>query len=406
MSTPQKSGEQDRGDKPDQQSEESVEPQASQRPGDQEADGKPGQQSEESVESQASQRPGDQEADGKPGQQSEESVEVNDGKPVAGPADVEAGPADVEDGPEPKRPQAETSGQPAQPEAKEADGNRLGQPAPGGPAGGPKPPVVPSQPGTNGAAKPPAETRPVVTGTAAPKPPSTPAQPAPAQTGSADTPIVAGAAAPKQPTPAPGGGAETGGRGAAKAEARAAAQMKAAVIDGPTRNIARTDLAKDMPDLSSVKHPAPSRATAPTGSSAPAGVSKPTAAPRTVSAPAEGKKLRATVQVRRIDPWSTLKVSLVISIALFFVWMVAVGLLYLVLDGMGVWDRLNTAFNSIVTDASSGGLVTSGQVFGYSALIGLMNMVLLTALATIGSFIYNLCSDLVGGVQVTLADPD
>ena len=119
-----------------------------------------------------------------------------------------------------------------------------------------------------------------------------------------------------------------------------------------------------------------------------------------------GEPLRATIQVRKIDPWSTLKVSLVLSVWLFFVWMVAVGLLYLVLDGMGVWDRLNNAFTDIVSDGSSDGLVTAGQVFGYSAVVGLISAVLLTALATIGSFIYNQCSDLVGGVEVTLADPD
>ncbi|RVW02331.1 hypothetical protein EF834_12050 [Rhodococcus spongiicola] len=396
---------------PDQQLEESVEPRgsqdpveprASQDPVEQDRGGKPDPQSQDPVEPRASQDPVEQDPGDMPDPQSQDPVEPrasrdsgkdSGGKPVAGPADLG-------EGPEPQQPPAETSEQPGQqPVAKQTDGDRPDRPAPAGP----------SRPGANGAAKPPAETRPIVTGTAAPKPPSMPAKPPPAQVGGPDTPIVAGAAAPKQPAPAPGGGAEAGDRGAAKADAKAAARAKAAVIDGPTRNIARTDLAKDMPDLSSVSHPAPSRSTTPagpTGSTAQVDVHKPTAAPRTVSAPAEGKKLRATVQLRRIDPWSTLKVSLVISVAMFFVWMVAVGLLYVVLDGMGVWDRLNSAFNSIVTDASSGGLVTSGQVFGYSALIGLMNMVLLTALATIGSFIYNLCSDLVGGVQVTLADPD
>ena len=34
------------------------------------------------------------------------------------------------------------------------------------------------------------------------------------------------------------------------------------------------------------------------------------------------------MQIRRIDPWSTLKVSLVLSVALFFVWMIAVAFLY------------------------------------------------------------------------------
>jgi len=185
--------------------------------------------------------------------------------------------------------------------------------------------------------------------------------------------------------------------------ASAGAQVsKSAVIDGPTRHIERKDLAKDLPDLSSVKHPtasAPSTGETPqVGTAAPAAVG-PTVIPA-------GEPLRATVQVRRIDPWSMLKISSVISVSLFFVWMIAVGLLYGVLAGMGVWDRLNSAFTDIVSDAGSDGLISVGQVFGYATVIGVANTVLLTALATLGAFIYNLCTDLVGGVQVTLADPD
>ncbi|NGP05628.1 hypothetical protein G6038_09035 [Rhodococcus sp. 14C212] len=180
---------------------------------------------------------------------------------------------------------------------------------------------------------------------------------------------------------------------------RSAAKAKAAVIDGPTRHIERKDLAKDLPDLSTVKHPLPS---APAEES---GAAQPVAAVA-AAARVPGEPLRATVQLRRIDPWSMLKISSVISVSLFFVWMVAVGLLYGVLAGMGVWERLNSAFTDMVSDTGGGGLITAGQVFGYATVIGLVNTILLTALATLGAFIYNLCTDLVGGVQVTLADPD
>ncbi|WP_037174957.1 DUF3566 domain-containing protein [Rhodococcoides fascians] len=179
-----------------------------------------------------------------------------------------------------------------------------------------------------------------------------------------------------------------------KTERREAARSKAAVIDGPTRHIERKDLAKDMPDLSAVRHPEQSQA----DRAAPAAI---TAVPS-----ADGNPLRATIQIRKIDPWSTLKIALVIAVSLFFVWMVAVGLLYAVLDGMGVWDRLNSAFTEIVNESGDGGLVSAGQVFGYAAVIGVINVVLFTALTTIGAFIYNLSSDLVGGVEVTLADRD
>lgn len=119
--------------------------------------------------------------------------------------------------------------------------------------------------------------------------------------------------------------------------------------------------------------------------------------------------VRASMQIRRVDPWSTLKVSLLLSVVLFFVWMIAVAFLYLVLGGMGVWSKLNSNVGDLLTSASgsSGGeLVSSGTIFGGAALIGLVNIVLMTAGATIGAFIYNLTTDLVGGVEVTLADRD
>jgi hypothetical protein len=89
--------------------------------------------------------------------------------------------------------------------------------------------------------------------------------------------------------------------------------------------------------------------------------------------------------------------------------MIAVGVLYLILDGMGVWDQLNNSFGTLVSSdasAESSFEISAGGVFGIAALIGAVNVVLFTALATVGSFIYNLSSDLVGGVEVTLADRD
>ena len=128
-----------------------------------------------------------------------------------------------------------------------------------------------------------------------------------------------------------------------------------------------------------------------------------------VATRAQPGPVRASMQIRRIDPWSALKVSLVLSVALFFVWMIAVAFLYLVLGGMGVWSKLNSNVGDLLTSASGqagGDLVSSGTIFGGAALIGLVNIVLLTAMATVGVFIYNLTTDLVGGIEVTLADRD
>lgn len=118
---------------------------------------------------------------------------------------------------------------------------------------------------------------------------------------------------------------------------------------------------------------------------------------------------RARLQLRHIDTWSALKISLVLSIALFFIWMVAVGVLYGVLSALGVFGTLNELFGQIgsASGSDSGGeVVTPGLVFGGAAVIGAINIVLLTALCTVGTFIYNLCSDLVGGLEVTLSERD
>lgn len=169
--------------------------------------------------------------------------------------------------------------------------------------------------------------------------------------------------------------------------------------------------ASELPDLSG---PMPR-------ASAPRKADTPVASGPGRSATAEGREsrvqvtsrrargpVRASMQIRRIDPWSTLKVSLLLSVALFFVWMIAVAFLYLVLGGMGVWAKLNSNVGDLLnnTSGSSGELVSSGTIFGGAVLIGLVNIVLMTAMATIAAFVYNLTTDLIGGIEVTLADRD
>lgn len=132
-----------------------------------------------------------------------------------------------------------------------------------------------------------------------------------------------------------------------------------------------------------------------------------TAAPTALRRPGRGPR-RASLQVKRVDPWSVLKLAFVLSVALFFVWLVAVGVLYGVLDGMGVWDRVNGTFNEFSqgsgTTSNSGPLITASRVFGIAAIIGAINIVLFTALATVGSFVYNVSADLAGGLEITLAE--
>jgi Transmembrane domain of unknown function (DUF3566) len=145
----------------------------------------------------------------------------------------------------------------------------------------------------------------------------------------------------------------------------------------------------------------------PAGGAAAAGAAAATATRGRGRAAGRGPR-RARLQLRHIDTWSALKISLVVSIALFFVWMVAVGILYGVLSGLGVFQTLNDLIGQLSTasgsEAASSGVISAKVVLGGAAVIGAINIVLLTALCTVSAFVYNLCSDLVGGLEVTLAE--
>jgi hypothetical protein len=117
---------------------------------------------------------------------------------------------------------------------------------------------------------------------------------------------------------------------------------------------------------------------------------------------------QAALQLKRIDPWSALKLGLVLAVVLFFIWLVAVGVLYGALDGMGVWDRLNGTYADLVSgDTPTGSpLISAGRVFGFAAVIGAINSLLFAVAVTVGAFVYNVSADLVGGIELTLSERD
>jgi hypothetical protein len=117
---------------------------------------------------------------------------------------------------------------------------------------------------------------------------------------------------------------------------------------------------------------------------------------------------KARLVIKHIDPWTVMKLSFVVSVVMLAVCVVAVAIVYGVLGKMGVWTQINTLVDEVSPTTTSSALhspVSAGRVVGVAAVIGAINVVLLTALSTLGAAIYNLISDLVGGIEVTLTDP-
>jgi Transmembrane domain of unknown function (DUF3566) len=120
---------------------------------------------------------------------------------------------------------------------------------------------------------------------------------------------------------------------------------------------------------------------------------------------------RAQLALARIEPWSVMKFSFVISLVCFIVLFVAVAVLYGTLAGLGVFDSLQRTVQGVTSGQGSTGVnpatwFSASRVLGYTALIGAVNVILITALSTVGSVLYNVASDLVGGIEVTLRETD
>jgi hypothetical protein len=211
---------------------------------------------------------------------------------------------------------------------------------------------------------------------------------------------------PHTPTPPPGSGEKTVQVERPVVTGSAANRLFGGV-EAPTVNVPQNPLrlntppggipsAARVPTQGTTSNPSSTGPLSAIGAAAPSALRRPGRGPR-----------RANLQIKRFDPWSVLKLSLVLGVALFFVWLVAVGILYAVLDGMGVWDNLNGISDELLqggANESTEPLISAGRVFGVAAIIGAVNIVLFSALATVGAFIYNVSADLAGGLEVTLAE--
>jgi hypothetical protein len=139
-----------------------------------------------------------------------------------------------------------------------------------------------------------------------------------------------------------------------------------------------------------------------------AGVRRPRPAARTAP-----RTRKARLRVAKADPWSVMKVSFLLSIALGICTIVAVAVLWMVLDTIGVFSTVGSTISDATTSEQSGkggfdlvSFLSLSRVLTFTTVIAVIDVVLATALATLGAFIYNLSAGFVGGVELTLAEDE
>lgn len=144
------------------------------------------------------------------------------------------------------------------------------------------------------------------------------------------------------------------------------------------------------------------------GSPAAAGVRRPRPAARTVP-----RTRKARLRVSRADPWSVMKVSFLLSIALGICSIVAAAVLWSVLDTIGVFSTVGSTIGEATTSEQGGkggfdlvSFLSLSHVLIFTTVIAVIDVVLATALATLGAFVYNLSAGFAGGVELTLAEDE
>jgi hypothetical protein len=119
---------------------------------------------------------------------------------------------------------------------------------------------------------------------------------------------------------------------------------------------------------------------------------------------------RARLRISRIDPWSVMKTSLLFGIAGGIIFVVATYVLMSVVEATGLFTAVNSVVKDVLsspTDTQAFDITTyinTKRATGLAALIGAIDVVIFTALATVFSFLYNLSATMLGGLEITLAE--
>lgn len=117
---------------------------------------------------------------------------------------------------------------------------------------------------------------------------------------------------------------------------------------------------------------------------------------------------RARLYVTRIDPWSVTKAAFMLALAIGIVIVVAVGVLWWVLDVTGVFQAVARTFDEVIGTATTGFDLMSylefSRVIGVAIIVASVEIILVSLLATLFAIMYNVTVGLTGGIEVVLSD--
>src|SRR5690625_1134687 len=153
---------------------------------------------------------------------------------------------------------------------------------------------------------------------------------------------------------------------------------------------------------------------------------RPASTTRTEEAPRSEREVRAAVErgevsefgdddaprrirlsIARVDVLSTLKLSFLLSVAIGIGIIVASAVIWLMLDGMAVFTKIDDLLQSVAGDEAQIEILQYlefNKVISFATIIAVIDVIVITLIATLGAVISNIVSALIGGLNVTLTD--
>ena len=126
--------------------------------------------------------------------------------------------------------------------------------------------------------------------------------------------------------------------------------------------------------------------------------------PRKVASPRQVFERRYVQTVRSVDLWSVLKVAICFYLCALIVILVAGVMLWWIASAAGVVSSIESFVGDLVNNKNF--RLLSWEVLRAATLIGLVVVCLLTVLTVLAAAFYNLFSDLIGGIEVTVVEQE
>lgn len=109
--------------------------------------------------------------------------------------------------------------------------------------------------------------------------------------------------------------------------------------------------------------------------------------------------------VRKIDPWTVLKVSLVFYTVMAIAFVLGMVILWAVINNAGIPQAIEDFGKKITLLEADAELFADGERYlRVAVFLGVVWTVLMTGLTTLGAVMYNLISDIVGGIEIVVLE--